>query len=90
VPSNADIARVEAWRARKLDFSNTPLAEAIAEANRYSVVQIVLEAPAFEDARISGRFEAGRNDLFTEGLQAYFHFHVERRGGGQIVLTPSR
>ena len=49
-----------------------------------------LKAPAFKDARISGRFEAGRNDLFAEGLEGYFHFHVERPGDGQIVLTPSR
>jgi transmembrane sensor len=89
-PTSADIPRVEAWRARKLDFSDTPLAEAIAEANRYSVVQIVLKAPAFKEARISGRFEAGRNDLFAEGLEGCFHFHVERPGDGQIVLTPSR
>jgi transmembrane sensor len=88
-PKDADIRRVEAWRVRKLDFSDTPLAEAIAEANRYSVAQIVLEAPAFKDERISGRFEAGRNDLFAEGLEGYFHFHVERLRDGQIVLTPS-
>lgn len=85
-PRDADIPRVEAWRARKLDFSDTPLNEAIAEANRYSRVQIVLEAPALKDARISGRFEAGRNDLFAEGLEGYFHFHVERPGDGRIVL----
>jgi transmembrane sensor len=90
VPKNADIPRVESWRAGKLDFSDTPLTEAITEANRYSVIQIVLKAPAFKDARISGRFEAGRNDLFAEGLEGYFHFHVERPGDGQIVLTPSR
>jgi transmembrane sensor len=88
-PRSADIPRVEAWRARKLDFSDTPLAEAIAEANRYSVVQIVLKAPTLKDARISGRFEAGRNDLFAEGLEGYFHFHVDRPRDGQIVLTPS-
>ena len=85
-PRDADIPRVEAWRARKLDFSDTPLNEAIAEANRYSRVQIVLEAPALKDARISGRFEAGRNDLFAEGLEGYFRFHVERHGDGRIVL----
>jgi transmembrane sensor len=88
-PKDADIPRVEAWRARKLDFSDTLLSEAIAEANRYSMVQIVLEAPAFKNERISGRFEAGRNDLFAEGLEGYFHFHVERSRDGQIVLTPS-
>jgi transmembrane sensor len=88
-PRNVDVPRVEAWRARKLDFSDTPLPEAIAEANRYSVTQIVLEAPTFKGARISGRFEAGRNDLFAEGLQGYFHFHVERTADRRIVLTPS-
>jgi len=85
----ADIARVEAWRARKLDFSDTPLQEAIAEANRYSAAKIVLDVPELTDARISGRFDAGRNDLFVEGLQGYFHFHVERTADHRIVLTPS-
>ena len=89
-PRDADIPRVEAWRARRLDFSDTPLQEAIAEANRYSRVQIVLEAPAYKDARISGRFEAGRNDLFAEGLEGYFHFQVERPEDERIVLRPSR
>ncbi len=85
---SADIPRVEAWRARKLDFNDTPLTEAISEANRYSATQIVLDAPDLKDARISGRFEAGRNDLFVEGLQGYFHFQVERTDR-RILLTPS-
>ena len=85
----ADIPRVEAWRARKLDFDDTPLMVAIAEANRYSATQIVLDAPELEDARISGRFDAGRNDLFVEGLQAYFHFHVEHTSDHLVVLTPA-
>jgi transmembrane sensor len=87
---SADLPRVEAWRARKLDFNDTPLTEAIAEANRYSATQIVLDAPELKDARISGRFEAGRADLFVEGLQGYFQFHVERTAEHRIVLTPRR
>jgi len=83
----ADIPRVEAWRSRKLDFNDTPLTEAIAEANRYTTTQIVLHAPELRDARISGRFDAGRSDLFVEGLQGYFHFQVER-ADHRIVLTP--
>lgn len=87
---NADIPRVEAWRARKLDFNDTPLTEAIAEANRYSGTPIVLEAPELKAARISGRFDAGRNDLFVEGLQGYFRFHVEHTPDHRIVLTPAQ
>ena len=70
--------RFQHWRARKLDFSDTPLGDAIAEANRYSRVQIELNAPELQGARISGTFEAGRNDpLFVEGLQTYFQLNVE-------------
>ena len=67
--------------------SDTPLADAIAEANRYSRVQIELDAPELQSARISGTFEAGRNDLFAEGLQSYFRLHVEREGDRKIHLT---
>ena len=85
--ASADIPRISAWRARKLDFDNTPLTDAIAEANRYSQVQIELDAPELQGARISGTFAAGRNDLFVEGLQSYFQFNVEREGDRRIVLT---
>jgi transmembrane sensor len=85
--TTADLPRVEAWRARKLDFSDTPLNDAIAEANRYSTTQIVLEAPDLNTARISGTFVAGKNDSFVEGLQTYFHLDAERTGD-RIVLTP--
>jgi transmembrane sensor len=85
--ASADIPRVSAWRARKLDFSDTPLAEAIAEANRYSRVQIELDAPELQNARISGTFEAGRNDLFVEGLQSYFQLNVDHHVDRRIVLT---
>jgi len=88
--ASADIPRVSAWRARKLDFSDTPLSDAIAEANRYSGVQIELDAPELQNARISGTFEAGRNDLFVEGLQSYFQLNVEREGDRRIVLTVRR
>jgi len=83
----ADVPRVTAWRARKLDFSDTPILEAIAEANRYSRDQIVLEAPALKDARISGTFEAGKNELLVEGLQTYFRLNVERSDDHRIVLS---
>ncbi len=85
--ASADVHRVSAWRARKLDFSNTPLAEAIAEANRYSREQIVLGAPELAAARISGTFEAGKNEAFVEGLQTYFRLDAERTGDRKLILT---
>ena len=87
----AGISKVSHWQGRKLDFSNTPILVAIAEANRYSPEQIVLDASRLKGARVSGIFEAGRNDLFAEGLRTYFHLESVRAGPHTIVLRlPSR
>jgi transmembrane sensor len=89
-PRNADLPRATAWQARKLDFADTPLGDAVAEANRYSHDQIVLDAPSLRDARSSGVFQAGRNDLFVEGLQTFFHLRVERTDDGKLLLTDAQ
>lgn len=89
--ATAGVTKVSHWRGRKLDFSSTPILVALAEANRYSPEQIVLDAPHLEGARVSGIFEAGRNDLFAEGLRTYFHLESIRAGAHTIVLRlPSR
>lgn len=88
--ASVDVPRVTAWKARKLDFSDTPILDAIAEANRYSRAKIVLHAPDLVNARISGTFEAGKNEAFVEGLQTYFKLEVERAGGDRIILTRRR
>ena len=83
----ADLRRVSAWRSRKLEFRETPLAEAIAEANRYSRVRIELRDAGLADARISGVFDAGRNDSLASALRAYFGLTMERVGEDRILLT---
>ncbi|MEJ0038209.1 MAG: FecR domain-containing protein [Gammaproteobacteria bacterium] len=83
----ADLQRASAWRARKLDFADTPLREAISEANRYSKLKIELRGAELADAKISGVFEAGRNDSVAEGVRAYFGLHLERFGDDLIVLS---
>jgi transmembrane sensor len=87
VRTSADLRQALAWRARKLDFADTPLAEAVAEANRYSRQKIELRAPALRDARISGVFDAGRNEAVADGMRAYFGLQVERSTDDLIVLT---
>jgi transmembrane sensor len=85
----ADLRRTSAWRSRKLDFADTPLREAISEANRYSNLKIELRGAELADARISGVFEAGRNDSLAEGVRAYFGLRLERHGDDLIVLSPA-
>jgi transmembrane sensor len=86
----ADLQRTSAWRARKLDFADTLLREAISEANRYSTLKIELRGSELADARISGVFEAGRNDSLAEGVRAYFGLRLERSGDDLIVLSQAR
>jgi transmembrane sensor len=85
-----DVERASAWRLRKLIFVDTPLAEAIAEANRYSRQQIELRAPDLAGAKISGTFDAGRNEALAEGLQAYFGLQVAHTGPDRIVLSAAQ
>jgi len=86
VARQADVRRVSAWRTRKLEFDDTPLTEAIAEANRYSKVAIELRAPKFATTLITGTFEAGKNELFAEALESYFGLRVVHVGDKRIVL----
>jgi transmembrane sensor len=85
--TTVDLQRASAWRVRKLDFADTPLREAISEANRYSKLKIELRGSELADARISGVFEAGRNDSVAEGVRAYFGLRLERFGDDLIVLS---
>jgi transmembrane sensor len=90
VRRRADVRRISAWRSRKLDFAETPLSEAIIEANRYSHIKVELRAPALSDARISGVFDAGRNDAFADALRAYFGLQVQRERDDLLVLTQEK
>lgn len=87
--ARVDVSRASAWRSRKLDFDDALLSDAIAEVNRYSRVKIELRAPQLHSARISGSFEAGKSELFVEGVQAYFGLDAVRTEDDRIVLTAS-
>jgi len=48
----ADLQRINAWRTRRLEFSNTPLPEAIAEVNRYSSTHVVVGSPELAEVLV--------------------------------------
>jgi transmembrane sensor len=53
-----DVETALAWRERRLVFYGTPLAEVVAEFNRYNERQIRLQSDALAQRRISGVFHA--------------------------------
>ena len=85
--AKVDVARVSAWRAGKIDLDDTPLAEAVAEVNRYSELKIVLGDDSLGALRVSGVFEAGRSEDVVKALQSYFGVKAVRSAADRIVLT---
>ncbi|WP_175596937.1 FecR family protein [Peristeroidobacter soli] len=85
-----DAEKVTSWRRGQVIFEGTRLAEAIAEINRYSDVQIELLDPKLADLKISGAFATGRPELFVEALTGYFPIESHQAGGKRIVLEARR
>lgn len=68
VEEKADLGRIDAWRTRHLEFSNTPLSEAVEEFNRYSTTQVVIGSPDLASVRVSGVFRIGNVNGFLYAL----------------------
>lgn len=65
----ADLNRIHAWRARRLEFSDTPLPDALAEFNRYSTAHVVIGTPELQSVRVSGVFSIGDTEAFLFSLR---------------------
>jgi transmembrane sensor len=82
----AETEQALSWRKGFLVFDATPLADAVAEFNRYNERQIVIGDPAIAGFRIGGNFRSSNTDAFLWLIQTGFHVKVEREAD-RIVLT---
>ena len=73
-------------KSTMLQFDNTPLAQAVAEANRHSRSPIRLADPSIGELRISGAFRAGDGVGLAESLAAAFDLRLEQGPDGALVL----
>lgn len=74
------------WRAGFVIFHETPLADAVAEFNRYNTRKLVIDDPTVAGIRIGGHFRSNNVDAFVRLLQSGFPIHAEQRDE-QILLT---
>jgi transmembrane sensor len=81
IAEKADVRRIDAWRTRRLEFTDTPLADAIDEFNRYSSTPIVIGTPDLAAVRVSGIFRIGDVDGFV--------FSLEQTLGARTLTSPS-
>jgi transmembrane sensor len=82
----AEIDRSLSWRSGLLTFRDTPLADAVAEFNRYNVRKILIEDPQIATLEVGGIFRVNNVEAFVQLLQAAFAIQV-RVDDNRIVLT---
>ncbi|HEX5777100.1 MAG TPA: FecR domain-containing protein, partial [Caulobacteraceae bacterium] len=85
--ANADVARETSWRSGFLVFDQTPLSEAVAELNRYSKDQLVIDDPGIAGYAISGAFKTGDPDRFARTVVEIMPVLLERKTDGELVLS---
>jgi len=84
--SDADLQSRLAWRSPRLEFSGTPLIEAVALINRHNRVQFTIDDPELARTRVSGIFGAVNTAAFVRLLESSFDVQSERRGADEIIL----
>lgn len=88
-PSPAQIASALAWRGRRLEFSDTPLAEALRQFNREGPPELVLADPAMGTRTITGVIWADDAEGFVRLLETGFDLMAER-DGPRVHLSPAK
>lgn len=89
--SAAEIESSLAWRTRRIEFSGTPLAEALALFNRQNRIQLALGDPALAKRQIGGIFWIDNPEGFARLLETSFGVQAVREQEDKIVLhTPKR
>ena len=90
VPVQAvEVQRLLAWHGRRLEFSDTPLAEMAAEFNRYNRHQLVIVDENLAAMRFGGSFRPDDRAGFVRMLQEHFGVRAEERKN-QTILRGAR
>ena len=87
--SPEEIRRNLAWQAPRLQFDETPLADAIAEFNQRNHQRLVLEDPALGALTIGGAFRPDNVDGFVRLLSVTLGLRAVPRGPDETLLVRS-
>lgn len=84
-----EMQRALAWQERRLEFDDWPLADVVAEFNRYNQTKLVIADRALETKRFSGTFRADAYEPFVRLLEENFGV-ASVRGAQGIELRAAR
>lgn len=69
------------WREGRVNFDGTPLAQALAEFERYGATRLVIKDPAVAALRVNGSFDLRRADAFGKALPMVLPVRLLGAGG---------
>jgi transmembrane sensor len=84
------LEKVTAWKQGLVELDNTPLSDAIAEMNRYSVVPLVLADPDRTNVRVSGVFRAGDSLEFARAVAAAYGLSVSEEPEALVLRAAAQ
>jgi len=73
------------WRRGLLVFRRTPLAEAVAEFNRYNSHKVFIADGSVAQFQIGGTFQANNPEVFARVAQDILGLHAENRGDVIVI-----
>lgn len=82
-----DAANAAVWRAGVVSFRATPLAEAVAEVNRYTENPLTIADPSIAGYRITGVFRTGDPGRFANSVAEVLPVSVENSPDGSKTLV---
>lgn len=83
---DVDATNVVSWSHGWLVFQSTPLSEAIAQINRYSIKQVTLADASLSDLKIAGSFIAGDSDSIVNAMAEVLPIRVVDGGSREVLL----
>ncbi|HEY0799794.1 MAG TPA: FecR domain-containing protein, partial [Steroidobacteraceae bacterium] len=81
-----EIEQALSWRAGYIGLNGTPLADAIAEFNRYNTRQLLIGDLSLATLKVEGNFRSNNLDGFIRLLEQGFEVKTEESEDGRIVL----
>lgn len=85
--ATADTDRATSWRRGQVIFRDDTIAAAVAEMNRYSDTQLVIDDPRIGELKISGVFGVTREENFLAALTSFYPVEAVQRSPRVTALT---
>jgi len=84
----ADVRRIVAWREGKLVFDDVPLAQAMAEYNRYTTHKVEIGSPRIGRLPVSGVLDVADSDALRILLRDALSLRLVERSGTIVLVEP--